>query len=85
MIGEHGKEDVGVHAALDLMEDGSHGERALDVSKGVFDPGEQGVGVPDLFRIEVRAIGLEQVAAVERLGASLGIELPGEALALRGR
>ena len=56
--------------------------RRLHVAEGVFDAGEQHVEAPGLVGIEVVAVGLEDVAAVEGLGAGLGVGLGGEALGL---
>ena len=61
--GQEGDEDMGLDAVAPLMEDGTHGEIALEIFESFLDLGQQHVELPDLRGILRREIGAQQVAA----------------------
>src|SRR5438105_15497477 len=69
MIGEHAQEDVGLGAVLELVEDRPFHQRTLESAESRLRPGEQIVNAPDLLSVQILPVGLEQVGAVELLGA----------------
>ena len=50
-----------------LMEDRSFSQGTRHVPESLFRPGQEGVGPPDLFGIQVFSVGLQERAAVEAL------------------
>src|SRR5437867_3997897 len=77
MVGEHAREDVGLYAVLEVMEDRPLHQRALHGPKGRLYPREQDVETPDLLVAQVLAIGPQEIGAVEMLGAGLELGIRG--------
>src|SRR5215472_11656709 len=50
MIGQHTKEDMGLHSVLQMMENGPLQQRSLDVAEGILHAREQNVSPPNFFR-----------------------------------
>ncbi len=61
---------MSVAALFQMMEDRSNTKRALQVAERSFHPLQHHVQSPQFLGIEVSAIGLENVNAVEDLGLS---------------
>ena len=82
-IGEEGDEDMCLDASLELMEDGTDGQIALEVLERLFDRDELQIEVPQLRRIGFGEIGAQQIAAFAP--PSLAELVAAEPIAERGR
>src|ERR1700739_5078610 len=60
------RKDVSFDPTLGLVVDRALGERRFHIAEGVLGAGEPRVDVPEVLCREIAAVGLDQVAAVER-------------------
>src|SRR5581483_4190941 len=73
VVSQHAEKDVGLDSILELMENRSLPQRALQIAKGVLNLSQQNVDPPSFFGVKILAVGLEQIGAVEQDGAGFGL------------
>ena len=67
-VGKEGDEDVGFDTIFELMEDGAHGQVALEIFEGLFNLGQQRVKAPEQGGVVFAKVAAQQITAFATAG-----------------